>query len=514
MRWIQNDFVHIQTMEKLVLTKDQIERFNSTREQSVTDHLCHAPYSSLYFNHKGDVSVCCWNHAFPIGKYGDIPLKDLWNGQSIELLRGKVDAGDLSYGCSKCFDKFNSNDFHGIMSRTYDSYSGDDQIVMPKVITFEISNTCNLECEMCWGYYSSKIRSKLDKLPAINSPYDDNFIEQLGFFLPTLQEVRFLGGEPLLIPIYLEIISSLTKLNSNIRISITTNGTIWNDKIAELLTSVNTRINVSIDSFRPEVYNRIRKGSSFTLVKQNLTKMEALHRQGKIQLGISFCPMRSNWEEIPELISTLGKNEIDLYLNSTFYPTSVSLQSLLPKHLDRIIKKYELEICDRTSDYEVSQLKGLVNQLKSWKTTNNNLFNYNINEVRSRSIEVSENKSTKVRSIIRLLVDIHWKTVNNECASESFKSNQTVLIQMLRDSEEAVSSEFLEALELLPIIFDNCISTDLGSNSKRLIDYLNNNQNSYRVLISFILRNDIIYILSTLNSELLMNMKTFSDYDN
>jgi MoaA/NifB/PqqE/SkfB family radical SAM enzyme len=78
-------------------------------------------------------------------------------------------------------------------------------VVMPKVMEFELSNECNLECVMCNGSFSSSIRKNREKLPPIISPYNDDFVNELDAFIPHLTDAKFLGGEPFMIEIYLKI---------------------------------------------------------------------------------------------------------------------------------------------------------------------------------------------------------------------------------------------------------------------------------------------------------------------
>jgi sulfatase maturation enzyme AslB (radical SAM superfamily) len=54
--------------------------------------------------------------------------------------------------------------------------------------------------------------------PPIKDVYDFNFVKQLIPFLPTLKKAQFYGGEPLLIPIYLEIWETIAQYNPSIQI--------------------------------------------------------------------------------------------------------------------------------------------------------------------------------------------------------------------------------------------------------------------------------------------------------
>src|SRR6185295_19977224 len=105
--------------------------------------------------------------------------------------------------------QFESANFAGLRARSFDDLSEDRYALAdgvpfayPKLMEFEISNVCNLECTMCTGFFSSSIRHNREHLPPIKTPYDDAFVRQLEPFVPHLKAARFLGGEPFLIRTY------------------------------------------------------------------------------------------------------------------------------------------------------------------------------------------------------------------------------------------------------------------------------------------------------------------------
>lgn len=53
----------------------------------------------------------------------------------------------------------------------------------PRQMEFSVSNTCNLQCVMCNGEWSSSIRSQREGLPPLPKVYDDAFFDGLRDFL-------------------------------------------------------------------------------------------------------------------------------------------------------------------------------------------------------------------------------------------------------------------------------------------------------------------------------------------
>ena len=180
-------------------------------------------------------------------------------------LRRYMKGMDLPKGCEICYAQFESRNFSGLRARLYDHlaeelYPERDGrfLPMPKVMEFEISNVCNLECAMCSGYWSSAIRANREKLPPLKSPYDEDFVKQLEAFIPHLQEAKFLGGEPFLIKTYYQIWDLIIRLNPGIAVSITTNGTILNPRIKEMLEHLRVWIVMSMIRWTRKIMNSIR----------------------------------------------------------------------------------------------------------------------------------------------------------------------------------------------------------------------------------------------------------------
>ena len=66
----------------------------------------------------------------------------------------------LPKGCEVCYQQLASRNFGGMRARFFDHLVGttsagvgEHGVALPKVLEFEISNVCNLECTMCSGLF-------------------------------------------------------------------------------------------------------------------------------------------------------------------------------------------------------------------------------------------------------------------------------------------------------------------------------------------------------------------------
>ena len=204
--------------------------YNRTRPMDRQDKICHAPFKSLLFIPSGKAMACHYNRGLSLGQYPEQSIKEIWFGQKIDKLRSYIDNHDLSYGCQNCRYNLNNRQFHLAGAWKHD-YLGNSPNGYPVLLDLQIDNTCNLECVMCSGEYSSLIRKNREKKPGYINPYDEAFVEQLTAFIPHLQGANFTGGEPFLIKTYFNIWDRILELNPQMQIYIHTNGTVLNERI-------------------------------------------------------------------------------------------------------------------------------------------------------------------------------------------------------------------------------------------------------------------------------------------
>lgn len=368
------------------LNKKDIKAYNETRISLVNKKvICHAPWQSINFTQNGNATVCCYNNDYVLGTYPKHSIRDIWFGKTAQALRSEMRKNPLPNGCQICALQIESENYASVHARHYDFHSDHPvkhwfkkvknyfkqkkYIAYPRVIEFELSNTCNLECVMCNGYFSSSIRKNRENLPPMKMVFDELFVEQLNEFIPHLTDAKFLGGEPFLIPIYQKIWAKIIELNPSCKVHITTNATIISDKNWNTLERLTAVIIVSIDSINPITYNKIRKGASWSRVAENIEKLHQYTIDKKTDLNFSVCPMTNNWEEIPEIIQYGIDNKIYIYFNTVIFPENLSLKNIDKEFANEIVLKYENYVLDGDGfyyEYNKKQLIGLINLIKFW----------------------------------------------------------------------------------------------------------------------------------------------------
>ena len=130
-------------------------------------------------------------------------------------------------------------------------------------LLIHLLDRCNLKCKHCYLNASQKGKHMLP-LDLVKRTIDE--AHDLG-----IKSVQFSGGEPLLYPHIHEVLNSTKGKNFNLTLS--TNGTLIDDKDAELLAEINAYVVASIDG--PAAYHDMFRGNigSFTKTEDGIARL-------------------------------------------------------------------------------------------------------------------------------------------------------------------------------------------------------------------------------------------------
>lgn len=162
-------------------------------------------------------------------------------------------------------------------------------IVGRKITYLRISLTkqCNLRCRYCYGsgdcITDSESRLSADELTRLIKAF-----AELG-----IGKIRFTGGEPLLRKEIVELVRQTAAIENMSLIGITTNGVLLNRLLNPLVDAGLNRINISLDTLKPERFKYITgsdgietvleaidmavKSNAFPLVKVNTIAMRGIN---------------------------------------------------------------------------------------------------------------------------------------------------------------------------------------------------------------------------------------------
>ncbi|MGQ4515838.1 GTP 3',8-cyclase MoaA [Streptomyces sp. DW26H14] len=160
-----------------------------------------------------------------------------------------------------------------------------------------LTDRCNLRCSYCMPEEGLQWLKKPDLLT------DDEIVRLIRVAVTTLgiTQVRFTGGEPLLRPGLVGIVERVAALEPRPRMSLTTNG-IGLKRTAEALKSAGLdRVNVSLDTLRPETFKILTRRDRHADV---LAGLEAARAAGLVPVKVNTVLMPGlNEDEAPELLA-------------------------------------------------------------------------------------------------------------------------------------------------------------------------------------------------------------------
>ncbi len=121
-----------------------------------------------------------------------------------------------------------------------------------KKLRISVTDRCNLRCMYCMPQGNDKWFDRSDILT-----YEE--IERLVHIFVKLgiERVRITGGEPLLRADIEKLVAKLAKIDGLKSISMTTNGLLFSQKAKQLKDAGLTSVNISLDTFRPNVFKEI-----------------------------------------------------------------------------------------------------------------------------------------------------------------------------------------------------------------------------------------------------------------
>lgn len=314
---------------------------------------CYAPHVSLYFGMVGDVLACCQNRKYPLGNVGQQTIDEIWNGQRARTLRARLEQDDFAAGCQVCQWQISVGNYENSFTRTFDRFAvAERNPAWPRMMEFELSNTCNLECTMCYGFFSSLIRTNREHLPPLPKVYGDEFFRQLRPYIAHLEYARFYGGEPFLAQEPYRVWDMVVEDGLSLPCHVTTNGTQYNARVERVLQAMPVHLAVSLDAITAATYESIRVHASFELVMQNIRRLRAYCRQRQTHFGLTFCLMQQNWHEFGELLLLGEELDCDVCVNLVYGPPHCNLYALSKAELAHVASSLE-----RQSQMLLPQLK-------------------------------------------------------------------------------------------------------------------------------------------------------------
>ena len=310
---------------------------------------CSLPWLHTEINlQNNEIRPCC-KYKQSIGTVTD--FKSVWFNDQFSTLRSDIINNRSHLPCSACDvnkDSFSykkwKNDVYSKKGILYDVET--NTVQLPKIFHFTLSNTCNLACRMCFPGSSSKLAELSKKSKFLTDYYQHRQqkkinIESFAGNFANAVHLTISGGEPLIDEDCFKLIEMVKAESTNLKgIAFSTNMTLLNPKLIDLLVSLNVKINfnTSVDG-PPHIQEYVRVNSNWDKILKNISFLKSL--SDNFSFGINSTISALNVGYIPELLETLNLAEQDLGIKFTHVMSTPVLELLLhPGSLPEHVKDF------------------------------------------------------------------------------------------------------------------------------------------------------------------------------
>lgn len=233
---------------------------------------CSSPWIHTRINNTGNYEYCRWavktaRQSLPT-LHEQTPVE--WFQQGMRPIRQALLNGESLPGCEECYimdrhkkvsgrhrqlikvgvdtESFNktmlSSPWLTAFKYSQENNGATDQL--PQDWQIDLGNFCNSACLFCTPHSSSRLAAEFKKVGIIQQMPAGNWCDDpvlLQSFVDTLEQsphlayLHFIGGETMITPAFRTILQALIccGLNKEVSIGFTTNLTVWDDSIVDLL---------------------------------------------------------------------------------------------------------------------------------------------------------------------------------------------------------------------------------------------------------------------------------------
>lgn len=355
------------TLDAAPLDSALVREYNRTRRFFARSAVCHAPFKSMYFKPRGEVLACCLSNRYELGRYPEQSVMEIWRGARAKDFRRAILKRRLPSACGECRNEIESRSFTSFSGRWCDDLPYNRK--QPTALEFQLGNTCNLECIMCFGVYSSSIRKNRENMADLSSPYGPAFMDEINRLIPGLSTARFSGGEPFLMDIYYSLWERIIERNPRCRVRVISNGTVLNRRVKKMLDKAAFDICISLDSMDPKTYASIRVNAELSQVLENIQWFRNHTSATNRALSISFCLIRQNWQDLASVAEYCNAVGAHFSVSPSYYPAGTSLRTLSSEKLREIcdhLSKVRLPSSNERERYNLDVFNKTVSTVRGW----------------------------------------------------------------------------------------------------------------------------------------------------
>lgn len=291
----------------------------------MTNFYCTAPWRGLHINPRGDVKTCCAGDPNILGNLETQNIVQILNSELMKEIRRDLSQGQAHSYCFNCvkaerFGADSERQWHNNVNPDFDYATAGEFYHYPVILDVRWNNTCNLSCNYCMEYCSSKWASiKNIAVKSGTRPYYEAVCEFVAQHHEHIHEVALVGGEPLLLPEnerLLDVVpeTSIVTLITNLSVDLEKNKV-----FRKLSQRSNVGWSMSFDNIESR-FEYVRHGGQWSLLKNNLSMIKELMTSQGHWGGIHAVYNIYNATRICELREFADQNSVTVLWQNLFQP--------------------------------------------------------------------------------------------------------------------------------------------------------------------------------------------------
>jgi MoaA/NifB/PqqE/SkfB family radical SAM enzyme len=290
----------------------------------MSNFYCAAPWRGLHINPQGEVKTCCAGNQPITGNLNTNSITEILNGTPMQEIRASLSNGIPHSYCSNCVqaEQFGSDSerkWHNDKSQDIDYSTAGLQYHYPVIVDVRWNTTCNLSCNYCGPFASSKwalLKGKSFK--SGTRPYYNDVCDFINANYENIRDVALVGGEPLLLPENERLLDVIPD-DCNVTIITNMNVDLEKNKIFKKLTQrKNVGWSMSFDNIQQQ-FEYVRHGGNWKTLNRNLSMVKELFTQGHWG-GIHAVYNIYNATRVTEFRKWSSEQGVSVLWNNLFYP--------------------------------------------------------------------------------------------------------------------------------------------------------------------------------------------------
>jgi len=270
---------------------------------------CDSPFNWIEISADGRTWLCCptWL-PYSVGNVFENTISEIWNSKKVQQIRQTIYNGSYNY-CQKTICPKIQNGSLPKLDPQQPQWV-EDPTGFPENINFSTDESCNLYCPSC---RIKKILHGDGPLYLARKSLDDRIWDEV-LAQPKSKKINIHitgSGDPFGSKVFRERLLSLDCTDRpNMYFYFKTNGVMLTPKMWDSLSRIHNNIkniNISIDSARPETYDKIRAGGNWNTLMSNLQYLDPISAERGIEIYYDYVVQKSNHREMLEFCELVSK---------------------------------------------------------------------------------------------------------------------------------------------------------------------------------------------------------------